>query len=185
MFPELPYKNGSFSYKASKDFKRMRRRHGLGLGKDFHSFRHTVATALDRAGLKERQIGLLLGHSTGEKTTGIVYIKPEEAIEKGELMSRLDVHHLVPNVKSYIHRETRKVKSNAHRPKSSKNIRLSDAEEIVAYTAKAGGQAEESFKITLSEPRPSVILRKRTQENATEDIHEGIFRNSLAAARNH
>ncbi len=51
LFPELPYKNGSFSYKASKDFKRMRRRHGLGLGKDFHSFRHTVATALDRAGL--------------------------------------------------------------------------------------------------------------------------------------
>jgi|GEM_PF-5943815 len=184
LFPELPYKNGSFSYKASKDFKRMRRRHGLGLGKDFHSFRHTVATALDRAGLKERQIGLLLGHSTGEKTTGIVYIKPEEAIEKGELMSRLDVHHLVPNVKSYIHREIRKVKSNAHRPKSSKNIQHAEAEEIVVYTAKAGGQAEEPSKVALEEPRHTTILRKRTKQIGTDDdFHEIMFEGFSGSCR--
>lgn len=103
LFPELPYKNGRFSSKVSKTFCKQRATLGFepGTGKDFYSFRHTFATALDRAGVTESAIARLTGHVPGELMTGKRYIKPEDLKERYEIIKLLDFEEVLQSVKRF------------------------------------------------------------------------------------
>jgi len=103
LFPELPYKNGRFSSKVSKTFCKQRATLGFeaGTGKDFYSFRHTFATALDRAGVTESAIARLTGHVPGELMTGKRYIKSEDLKERYEIIKLLDFEEVLQNVKRF------------------------------------------------------------------------------------
>lgn len=103
LFPELPYKNGRFSPKVSKTFCRQRAALGFQprTGKDFYSFRHTFATALDRAGTQESAIARLTGHVPGELMTGRRYIKAEELKERYLIVCKLDFEEVLQNVKPF------------------------------------------------------------------------------------
>jgi len=82
VFHDLPEIGGRYGKTVSEWFGRYKERVGI-TGDDknkkvFHSFRHTLATALDRSGVQEKQISLLLGHVIKGETGGR-YIKPQEA----------------------------------------------------------------------------------------------------------
>jgi len=122
LFPELPYKNERFSSKASKTFCKQRAELGFeaGTGKDFYSFRHSFATALDRAGVTESAIARLTGHVPGELMTGKRYIKPEILDERYNIIKLLDFDNVLQNVRPF-GPSTQTKRRKAGRPKSVKN----------------------------------------------------------------
>lgn len=121
LFPELPYKNGRFSSKASRTFCRQRAELGFepGTGKDFYSFRHSFATALDRAGVAESAIARLTGHVPGELMTGKRYIKPEILDERYNIIKLLNFNDVLQNVRPF-GPSTQTRRRKAGRPKSIK-----------------------------------------------------------------
>lgn len=78
LFPGLKAIQGQTGRYVSKNFSELKK--AVGITDDdgkkvFHSLRHTFATALDHAGVKEKLISQLLGH-TIEGETGGRYAKP-------------------------------------------------------------------------------------------------------------
>lgn len=68
LFPELKSGRDGFGSAASKWFARFKTRLGFKKGHDFHSFRHTVATQLKRAGVSHVEAGEILGHTQNNIT---------------------------------------------------------------------------------------------------------------------
>ncbi len=73
LFPSLKHERDGYAQAPSKWFARYRKKLDmvdLSPRKDFHSFRHTLATRLKQAGVPEGVAGAIVGHTTG---TGITY----------------------------------------------------------------------------------------------------------------
>ncbi|WP_253186664.1 tyrosine-type recombinase/integrase [Aeromonas sp. YN13HZO-058] len=60
LFPELPHRQDGYSHLWGQWFSRHR-----PVGKDFHSLRHTVATALKEHGVPLQYAAAILGHTNG------------------------------------------------------------------------------------------------------------------------
>jgi len=105
LFPEAPYKNNGYSYAPSKAFGVLMRSVGFaaGSGKNFHSFRHTLATRLDRFNISELAIGQITGHVNSVCMTGKRYIKTALLRERVEIISKLDFCDVLSAVKPYIY----------------------------------------------------------------------------------
>lgn len=73
LFPELDNRRDGFGQTASKWFARYRER--LGVGKTFHSLRHTFIDELHQLGADHKKIAALVGHAD-ESMTGGRYSKP-------------------------------------------------------------------------------------------------------------
>jgi len=67
VFPNLDYKNGSFSGDYSKRFGTVRR-NTKTTDFDFHSFRHTVTDELKNSNVKEHYVAALIGHKHAQLT---------------------------------------------------------------------------------------------------------------------
>lgn len=100
LFPELPFFRDKYSHYASKWYARLRQKLGFGIGTDFHSFRHTFATILDRKKVKTRDIGKILGHTTGG-ITGTRYIKPSEVNVLRAIVVKFEIDFAIQNVKPW------------------------------------------------------------------------------------
>ena len=71
IFNELKRERDGYSQTVSKWFARFRKSCGIeGRGLDFHSFRHTVADRLKKAGVEEKLAATILGHSAHGITYG-------------------------------------------------------------------------------------------------------------------
>lgn len=71
LFGELKYQRDGYSQAVSKWFGRFRSKCGVkGRGFDFHSFRHTVADKLQKAGVDEKHAKTILGHAAHGITFG-------------------------------------------------------------------------------------------------------------------
>jgi len=93
IFPDLKAVQGQYGRYVSKRFGDLKKSAGIIINadtgrKDFHSLRHTFATALDHLGVREKMISQLLGHAIQGETSGR-YAKPypmrllyDEAISK-------------------------------------------------------------------------------------------------------
>jgi len=73
---------------TSRDWAHARERLGLG-PYTFHSFRKTVATALDQAGLSPRDIAEYLGHSDPSLTMGVYMSKTVGGSRAAEALTDL------------------------------------------------------------------------------------------------
>jgi integrase len=86
LFPDLNKLRDGYSQTASKWFGRWRRT--IGIEKDFHSLRHTVATKLRDAGVPLDLISDILGHSRSDNETGR-YAKAASVLRKLDALKKL------------------------------------------------------------------------------------------------
>lgn len=84
LFPHLPNGTGlGFGKQLTKQFSAYIRRQGIrDTGVGFHAFRHTLSTALDRAGIDERRIAALTGHLAPQSVLSRFYIDPQSLPER-------------------------------------------------------------------------------------------------------
>jgi len=70
LFPDLVPRDGRFSHAPSNEFSRFKKRLGYAAKNEytFHSFRSTVITLLDREGVANDYISMMVGHSDGRGT---------------------------------------------------------------------------------------------------------------------
>ena len=72
LFVEFTRGRDGYGQSASKWYNRtFKEEHGIP--KDFHSYRHTMQSALDAAGVSERVINAILGHSAGKSMSMTTY----------------------------------------------------------------------------------------------------------------
>ena len=108
LFPELDYTRDGYGQAVSKWYNRYRRKCGLDdiRNKDFHSFRHTLSTALYRAGVESMLISEIDGHVNGggkrRTTTEEVYIKPSEVATLRDVIEKLDYGDPLRLVRAYV-----------------------------------------------------------------------------------
>jgi hypothetical protein len=95
--------NNGYSSAPSKAFIKLMRSIGFaaGAGKNFHSFRHTLSTRLDRFNISELAIGRITGHVNAACMTGKRYIKTAVLQERVEIVNTLDFRDLLGHVKPY------------------------------------------------------------------------------------
>ena len=89
LFPELKKGRDGYSQSASKWFSRLRKDLGLynlDPPKDFHSFRHTLATELKNKGIPEPEVAAITGHSIA----GITFSRYGKAYDNRILNDALD-----------------------------------------------------------------------------------------------
>jgi len=72
LFPVLTHGRDGYGQSASKWYNRTFRKQA-GIARDFHSYRHTVMAALDAAGVLERVINAIVGHSAGKSMSMTQY----------------------------------------------------------------------------------------------------------------
>lgn len=88
LFPHLPNATGlGYGKQLSKQFSAYIK--GLGIdeaGVGFHAFRHTLATMLDRAGVPEKRIARITGHSAANTVLSKFYIDPSTLKERLETL---------------------------------------------------------------------------------------------------
>lgn len=95
LFPELHKKRDGYGQDVSRWFNSYRRKCGLveRRNKDFHSFRHTLATSLSLKKIESRIISDIIGHSRNKPkstTTETVYIKTTDLVTMAEAIEKLD-----------------------------------------------------------------------------------------------
>ncbi len=88
LFPELSMGRDGYGQTVSRWFRRYRQK--LGLERDFHSLRHTVATKLRENDVPEDVVADILGHSRSEKETFGRYAKAATVRRTYEAITRLN-----------------------------------------------------------------------------------------------
>jgi integrase len=86
LFPELSKGRDGYSQVVSKWFRRWRKR--VGLGKPFHSLRHTVSTKLREADVLMDLVSDIVGHARSDNETGR-YAKEASVQRKAEALAKL------------------------------------------------------------------------------------------------
>lgn len=90
LFPHLPNNDGNgYGKQMSRQFSTYIKRLGVdeeGMG--FHSFRHTLATLLNRKGVTENSIGRITGHCAPKSVLGRYYIDVPTIPERVETLSK-------------------------------------------------------------------------------------------------
>lgn len=98
LFPHLPAgtskedgkPNGlGYGRQLSRQFGAYLVKLGLEKGVAFHAFRHTISTALDRAGFKEREVARITGHTVPGSVLAKHYIDATTLPERVAMLSRL------------------------------------------------------------------------------------------------
>lgn len=87
LFPELKRGRDGYSQAVSRWFNRYRKT--LGIDRQFHSLRHTVATRLREAGVPFDLVADILGHTRSDLETGR-YTKEASVQRKYEALSKLE-----------------------------------------------------------------------------------------------
>ena len=94
LYPELSRSRDGYSAIPSKWFARFRKR--LGLGKTFHSLRHSVSSKLREADVPEDLVSELLGHRRSQKETFGRYAKAASVKRLHEALSKLSYEAALP-----------------------------------------------------------------------------------------
>jgi integrase len=106
LFPELRKRRDGYGQEVSRWYNQYRRECGLTeiRNGDFHCYRHTMSTALDKAGVRSKTISQIIGHSTGgpkQTTTERVYIKKDEIEIRAAAIEKLNYGEPVNNLEPY------------------------------------------------------------------------------------
>jgi len=104
LFPYLSRQRDGYSQPVSKWFSRYREKIGMKditPRKDFHSFRHTLATRLKHKGVSESITGALIGHSTADKITYGLYGKDYLIEQLKNALDSIDFTNALENVRAY------------------------------------------------------------------------------------
>jgi|GEM_PF-1775850 len=94
VFPNLIYKDGTFSADYTKRFKTVRDRAGIEKA-DFHSFRHLFSSELEKRNVPEHLVAMLLGHHH-QQITFSRYGGPKDIERLAEIVNSLTFPITVP-----------------------------------------------------------------------------------------
>lgn len=94
VFPNLKYKDGTFSADYTKRFKTVRDRAGIAKA-DFHSFRHLFSSELEKRNVPEHLVAMILGHHH-QQITFSRYGGPKDIERLAEIVNSLTFPITVP-----------------------------------------------------------------------------------------